>query len=193
MLIFEPLGYGKALQEKLPNIGELTEMLTPDVVGNRLSLVLDDKQINRVILEMLVPAFREARVRARRVTSGHNMRQVASAALQYAMQHDGIWPENLQTLVKAKQLSAKLLVNPARPQRKPGYVYLRPSVPLPKLARSGVATVLLYEAYDKWDGGINVGFADAHVEWVVDEGYFKKLLQEAQSMSVKPDRKGGVK
>ena len=38
--------------------------------------------------------------------------------------------------------------------------------------------IIVYEAYDVWSTGINVGFADGHIEFMKEESDFRKRLPE---------------
>ena len=46
---------------------------------------------------------------------------------------------------------------------------------------------MTYEAFDQWDEGVNIGFGDGRVEFVADEGRFKKLLAEAMEKGTVTD------
>ena len=78
-----------------------------------------------------------------------------------------------------------MLTNPRDRQRKPAYVYLKP---LTEFARAGRDHVVVYEAHEAWPaGGINVGFADGHVELIADQAQFKRLLTATEE-----DNEGGM-
>jgi prepilin-type processing-associated H-X9-DG protein len=45
------------------------------------------------------------------------------------------------------------------------------------------ASVLIYENHTTWDDGINVAFADGHVEWVTTEKDFKQMLDQTKQQN----------
>ncbi len=102
-----------------------------------------------------------------------NMTQILLTCLAYAQDHQGQWPESLQDLSKYG-LAKDTLINQRQPEREIGYVYLKPSTPiLPQ-------QVVLYEVYDSWGDGINVGFADGHVQFIEKESDFKNQLKKVE-------------
>ena len=106
---------------------------------------------------------------ASRSQSSVNMTRILKICLDYVEENGGEWPNNLYNLVDYG-LNKETLVNPRQPERKNGYVYLKPE------GRLSTSDVILYEAYDGWDGGINVGFADGHIEFIKKESDFSKRL-----------------
>jgi outer membrane lipoprotein-sorting protein len=109
-----------------------------------------------------------------RVMSATNMDRILKACRKYVSEHGGRWPDSLQELAKYG-LTKDILTNPRQPSRELGYVYLKPPAsPLD-------SRIVLYEAYDIWNGGINVGFANYHVQFIKKEPEFKKRLKESPS------------
>jgi prepilin-type processing-associated H-X9-DG protein len=106
---------------------------------------------------------------AKRTQSVANMDRILKTCLDYVGEHDGEWPSSLDDLVNYG-LNNETLVNPRQPERENGYVYLKPE------GRLSPPTIVLYEAYDVWDWGINVGFVDGHVEFIKGESDFSKRL-----------------
>jgi len=99
----------------------------------------------------------------------------------YANDKDGEFPANLEVLVEKGYLpNGRFLINPRRPKLKVGYVYLKPAGLAEKWGGQAAQTVLMYEAYEEWGEGINVGFADGHVEFIADEERFKRHLKRAK-------------
>ncbi len=94
---------------------------------------------------------------------------------------DQPWPKDLREIVE-KGLhtrydeSSDLLNNPQRPKMKPAYIYVKPGVPLSRIDNPG-RIVAVYEAYDQWGKGINVGFLDGHVSFISSEKKFQELLR----------------
>ena len=116
------------------------------------------------------PAERSLKLRERSQTAS-SMMQILKTCLVYAQDHDGQWPNSLQDLTKYG-LVKDTFINPRQPEREIGYVYLKPSTPLPP------SRIVLYEAYDSWGDGINVGFVDGHVEFIKEESHFKNQLEK---------------
>jgi len=102
-----------------------------------------------------------------RLLSAVNMDRILKACRKYVNEHDGQWPDSLQVLTKYG-VDKETFVNPRQPGRDVGYVYLKPP------ASPSESRIVLYEAHDAWNGGINVGFADYHVEFMKNESDFKK-------------------
>jgi|GEM_PF-1247998 len=98
-----------------------------------------------------------------------HMSQILKASLDYTEEHGGQWPDTLNDLA-GYGIDTEILINPSQSERENGYVYLKPH------GRLSPSQIVLYEACDEWNVGINVGFADGHVEFIRKESDFKKLL-----------------
>jgi len=107
-----------------------------------------------------------------RVKSAVNMDRILKACRAYAAEHDNHWPENLKELT-GYGIDEETFVNPRQPNRQVGYIYLKPPVNAPS------DRIVLYEAWDTWCEGINVGYADFRVQFVRDELEFAKQLKES--------------
>jgi prepilin-type processing-associated H-X9-DG protein len=44
---------------------------------------------------------------------------------------------------------------------------------------------MVYEKFDHFDSGVNVGFGDGHVEFIADEQEVNKLLESARAGAAK--------
>ena len=106
----------------------------------------------------------------RRAQSATNIYRILKICLDYVEENGGEWPNSLYDLVNYG-LPKETLVNPRQPKRENGYVYLKPEERL-----SPSDDIILYEAYDGWGGGINVGFADGHIDFIKEESDFNKRL-----------------
>ena len=164
--------------EERPRFEPLARALAPALEGDRLTLSLDDRQVNDLIVQVLGPVVKYNRERARQAMSASIMRAIGMAIFQYESKHESEWPPDLDALVKDGLIDRPSLANPRRPDLAVGYVYLRPKVSSRKIAPD---TLILHEAYTTWDKGINCGFADCHVEFIRDEATFKRLLAAAQA------------
>jgi len=90
--------------------------------------------------------------------SASHMNDILKACAIYANQHDDQWPESLDEL----ELEG---IDVGQ------YVYHKPTVP------GDGRQVVLYDAYDQWQGGISVGFANCRVQLINNESDFKQMLE----------------
>ncbi len=111
----------------------------------------------------------------KRAMSAANMDRILKACRKYVNDHGGQWPDSLQDLAKYG-LEKDTLTNPRQPSSEVGYVYLKPS------ASPSESMVVLYEAYDTWNGGINVGLANYHVQFIKKESEFERRLEESSEL-----------
>lgn len=111
----------------------------------------------------------------KRAMSAANMDRILKACRKYVNDHGGQWPDSLQDLAQYG-LEKDTLTNPRQPSSEVGYVYLKPS------ASPSESMVVLYEAYDTWNGGINVGLANYHVQFIKKESEFKRRLEESSEL-----------
>lgn len=130
------------------------------VKADRVVVDLDEKQATEAATNLSF-AVRRARIQAGRVRSASNMRQMMMGMQMYANEHKGEFPDTLEQAAKQVELPPPNLINPNRPSEKPGYVYIKP----PDGVKVGADRVVLYEKYKDGDVGINLGFADGHVEF----------------------------
>lgn len=89
-----------------------------------------------------------------------NIKKMLLAGFKYAGENNGQWPATIDLL--------------AGPDIKTeGHIYI-----LPNKAISPQKNVVIYESYETWGDGINVGFADGHVEFIKNEADFQNLLPQ---------------
>ena len=161
---------------KLPD--QVVTLLTPQAQGSQLLLSLDGKQLNQLAVAMREPLMR-GRTAALRVQSASNIRQLLQGCLLYSNENKGKYPANLKELEKSmagfiddpKQLQA-IFTNPRKPDVKPAYVYIAPA----KGNAAPADVVVIYESHKDFGDGVNVGFADGHVEFVEDKKRFDEML-----------------
>jgi len=163
-----------------PGLDKVLAALRPTRAGNRLTLAVDPQTLTTAVVETLSPSLRRARLLAKRTVSMANMKGIMAALIVWSSDHKNQWPGHLQTLVDAGMIPPQMLVNPAQPDRKVAYVYVRPAVPLNKV---DPLSIVLYEAHDTWGDGINVAFADGHVEFLRDRPKFEDLLARTAGRS----------
>ncbi len=111
-----------------------------------------------------------------RMRSATALRKILVACLRYAAEHGGQWPDDLRSL-EGHGIDAADLVNPRRPDNASGWVYRRPAAPANGLGNAP-GTVVVHEELDPWNEGVNVGFADGHVEFVKDRKRLDTLLKQ---------------
>ena len=160
------------MNQKGPNKfpDQLITLLTPQAQGSQLVLNLDAKQANEVAAALREPLARARQV-ALRVQSSSNIRQILVACTMYRNDNKDTWPDDFKGLDKYVKVP-QVFTNPAKPDLKPGYVYLKPVEPI--VDPSG--HVVVYEAHTDFGDGVNVGFADGHVEWVGQKQQFEQML-----------------
>lgn len=159
----------------MANAGELVKPLVPTQQGDRLTVSVGQADVDRFVAG-IAPALRQARQRAVYVHSASNMRQMLIACVMYANENKGQWPATLEVALGQQQMPVEqLMTNPARPNAKPGYIYVQPA----EAKHVNGQMLVVYEAFDKWPGQVNVGFADGHVEAIRDEQRFQQLLKAA--------------
>jgi len=166
------------MNQKGPNKfpDQLITLLTPQAQGSQLVLNLDAKQANEVAAALREPLARARQV-ALRVQSSSNIRQILQACLLYANENKGKYPDDMKALQAAMAkfnpgMVKRVMTNPAHPEIQPAYVYIKPA----KGNAATAETVVIYESHKDFGNGINVGFADGHVEWVGQKQQFEQML-----------------
>jgi prepilin-type processing-associated H-X9-DG protein len=157
----------------------------PDPGAPGLYLIrADDKAIrltmSRANLEQLVAQMSAGAMGEKeRVRSANNLRQIG-LAVQAFLADQGAYPTSLSALFPKYLADLRILENPARAAHLPDGDYCL--VPLTKesAAKQPWAKVLAYEILSRGEvsqEGLNVLFADGHVEYVTVEA-FQRLCQE---------------
>ncbi|HSU66950.1 MAG TPA: DUF4190 domain-containing protein [Tepidisphaeraceae bacterium] len=143
-----------------------------------------------LIIAILLPSLNRAREMANRVKCAANMRQLGTAMMMYANNNNGHFPDKFEDVLQASpDLSAATFVCPSDDKLPPSttsvqteehdiasgkhcsYVYIGADL----TSSASPDTVLLYEPLtDHRNQGINVLFADGHVEFLA--------TKEAQSI-----------
>ncbi len=148
-----------------------TEMPYEELIQIEPEIKVEQETQAQVIIPDLSKTYSKAQLRQLTYDSMSNVKKMLMACWGYSQKHGGQWPEKLQDLV-SDGLDPGMLINPLLPDSDNGYIYLKP----PSTRSS--QTVVIYEAYHKWDRGINVGFYDGHVEFIRDEADFKNKLSQ---------------
>ena len=154
--------------------------LKPQLEGDRITIDLGADE-TRKLAATLAGALMQARNAAASVQVASHLRQLSIGIMMYTNDHNGQLPKDLGTDVQ-KYLGAdpqKLWTDPLRPNEKKPYVYLKLADKMGDV-KDPADSVMIYENHTTWDAGINVAFADGHVEWVVDEKQFKAMLDQTK-------------
>jgi prepilin-type processing-associated H-X9-DG protein len=85
-------------------------------------------------------------------------------------------PPDLATILKNEDITADVFVDPLHPEEKNGFVYIPPQS-MKDLSANGQLAVL----YEKWPEGLNVGFADGHVEWFPTRAAVEQQVKAAEA------------
>lgn len=197
--IMKAIEKSRRLQEFFPKNKKLTDVLSPKVTNDCLVLHLDDKKINVLLQEHLLPALRESRKQVIQIVSSFNLRYIDVALRMYFYDHD-TFPPNLQVLVKEGFLQKRTLVSLWT--KKKTYVYIRPPVitirptmepdermrikPGERVIKKPHKTIVIYEdpATHKMKKTV-VLFANGQVEMMCVDKRFHKLVKEAKAASKK--------
>lgn len=90
-----------------------------------------------------------------------NIKKMLLACFKYAGTNNDQWPQTLESIAGQDDIKIE------------GHIYLQPKNTVPPQKN-----VVIYESYQTWGEGINVGFADGHVEFIAQEADFLKLLSQ---------------
>lgn len=160
---------------KLPILMEETyENAEGQIMQHVITDIVFDAELDESLFSLRPPEGYKAKEieydpRVNRLKSAVNMDRIIKACRKYVNEHNGQWPDSLQVLT-TYGLDKDVFTNPGQPAREVGYVYLKPP------ASPSESRIVLYEAYDVWDGGINVGHANYHIEFIKEESDFKNRL-----------------
>lgn len=148
-------------------------------------------------LLIAVPAMGKVRGAATRVQCASQLRMLGMGVMMYANDHKGYLPPNIKALCAGNYVKPQELVCPATghtpapgstraqqaanltPGRHLSYTYLGKGQRLSQI-RSPALHVLAYEPLTDHSDGINVLFADGHVEWFI-AARAAKIISEVQS------------
>lgn len=172
----QPAGAGRVLAAFAANLAAQAQ-----AKGDQVAIDLQGPDAT-ALAARVADGLAASRERARRMSAASQIKQLMLACIIVANDDKQLqYPTSLQEALKAAKQDDKLLVNPRRPNDPVGYVYVRPADGL----KADFQRLVIYEKHDAWPGGVMVGFADGHVEFVADEAQFKKLLDVAQQKAAK--------
>jgi predicted Zn finger-like uncharacterized protein/prepilin-type processing-associated H-X9-DG protein len=130
-----------------------------------------------ILISIMLPALNRARETAYRVKCASNLRQIGTAIILYENDNQGAYPPDLGTLVKTEDISINVFACPASNTSVPSglpsdqqaawvnsnsdYIYIGAGYKRGEAESSVVA----YEKDDDHHDGMNLLFADGHVEF----------------------------
>lgn len=156
--------------------------LRPKLAGDRLATDLSGDQ-TRQLAGVIAANLIYARAQAKAVESANHVRQLEIAVITYANDNQMRLPKTLGNEVNQYVKNVpQVWTDPLRPDQKKPYVYLHLADKLSDV-KDPAASVLIYENHTTWDDGINVGFADGHVEWMTSEKEFKQMLDQTKQQN----------
>lgn len=151
-----------------------------------------------VQIGILLPALNRAREQANRVKCASNMKQIGLGAIMYANASGGKFPDDLETILTTQSLPPTVVNCPSSSDtppsgtsnqamiadmKKPGHVsYIWVGKGL--TVQAAPTVVILFEPTSNHRGeGMNVLFADGHVEWTVGAEADSILEQHKKGVS----------
>lgn len=135
----------------LPAPADLADVLKPTVAADQVRWEPDFQRL-------VMPVIAREITQAVRQRSTMNIKYILQGFVMYANNHKGETPPDLNALIKDQDMSPEGLVDPLNPKEKVGYVYIRP---LGDWQKSDGDVAVIYESTPE---GLNVGYADGHVE-----------------------------
>jgi prepilin-type processing-associated H-X9-DG protein len=162
---------------------KLVAQLKPELQGNQVVIALTESQMHKLSATFAASVL-NARVAALRVQVMSNLRQLDTAITLYVVDHDGKLPKDLGAELDPYLNGSvkRVWSDPLRPNQKQPYVYIR-LADKQQHVTDAAKSIVLYENHTTWDNGINVAFADGHVEWITDEKQFKQMLDQTKKQN----------
>lgn len=182
-VITKAINWAGQRKEGPPEALAFTQMLgglKPQLQQNRITIDLSSSDMNKLAATIAGDAIEAQNMSSRALVANH-LRQLSMAVLMFADGHSGQLPKDLGNELEpylGKNVQ-QLWIDPLRPEEKKPYVYLKLAGKLSEV-KEAQSAVMIYENHSTWDDGINVAFADGHVEWFSDEKQFKSMLAETK-------------
>jgi prepilin-type processing-associated H-X9-DG protein len=163
--------------DKMEALREQLQQIKPAVENDRITIAFDDAKL-KTFTEAMVPAIIMARMDAMRAVSASNERQIVMAMMMHANDNNGAWPDDLKSLSGKYIQNKDVLKNPTGSGDEATYTYIKPSE---AQTDTPASRMVVYETFDEFpEDGINVGYADGHVELVTTKDQFDDLLKDAK-------------
>ena len=129
---------------------------------------------------VMMPALANARAEARGAVCWNNLRQIGLGMAMYTTDHEDAWPDSLEDLVTAGYFdSDEVFTCPVQLDSEDfgedsvsGYEYRKPP------AGAGESCMVVYDRQPAHRGGRNVLFVDAHIEWLPEEEFQRRLAEQ---------------
>jgi len=116
-----------------------------------------------LVASILLPSLSRARELSKRLVSAANLKGIGTCCHIYAADHDGQFPQDLQTLLADGCITEKQLKSPKHKRGRPCYIYIAGQ----NADTSDPGNVLAHERRDLNRGeGVNVLFVDGRVEFL---------------------------
>ena len=150
-------------------------------------------QSSALMASILLPSLNRAREQANRVKSASNLRQIGQGVMMFANENKGKFPREIGQLPATQDLTADVFVNPRKGTSSPprdanageaAAAWVRQNsdyeyVGAGKDYRAATDEIVAYEKPDGLSDGINILFADGHVEFVQME-MAKQSIQQGK-------------
>ncbi|HTW94766.1 MAG TPA: hypothetical protein VMD30_08240 [Tepidisphaeraceae bacterium] len=155
-----------ALQPLLDQLRQNQEMaplaglLAPIQKENMLTIDIPTAAMEKTVIPIVSKAIVAAMANAVVSQSAAHLKQLLIGCFMYSNEHQGQWPDKLDDIAGEVPNFDQLLINPTRPQAKPGYIYVKPD-PAATLAPDQV--IVLYEPPDG-QKPVAIGYEDGHVQ-----------------------------
>ena len=161
---------------------QMVGQLKPKQQDDRITIDLPPADMQK-LAATIASGMLKARTSAMRVQEANNLRQLDFGIISYANDHQGQMPKDLGAQISpylgGPDAAKRLWIDPLRPNQEKPYVYVKLADRITDVKEPAQA-VMIYENHTTWDNGINVAFADGHVEWVTDEKQFKEMLDQTK-------------
>jgi hypothetical protein len=131
-----------------------------------VSVDLDAAALDNLVRPPLVEYLAQGRRKSVHEQSMSNEKMLMMGMIEYAQEHEGVFPAKLDDLAGYLGGPANLKIamkNPIDPTQSPGFVYVKPAGKFGAMT-DPTDTVVIYEAISSPDGVVAVGFADAHAD-----------------------------
>jgi hypothetical protein len=163
-------------------IDDLLAALQPSVDGGMVVLGLNAQALTDTIRPQLIYALEMRRRNSDHDRSMANERMLMVGLRQYNSEHQGAFPDNLDQVaqyVGGANYLRIILTNPNDSSKTPGYVYVKPSLPMDQITDQS-NYVVVYDAVDPGpDGMVGVAFADGHSDVMAKADLDAKLKSQA--------------